>query len=160
MQSTVQLQQPLRRRFPHWRKMTWALIVWTVLILVWAIAGGKSGNHQSLQRCLNEGVLTQQQCKDAVGAGTGIGVALILVLGFFGFVILSLVWFMTRPRQVIVVQQGHPDGSITASPGSDTSHTYVQPQPGQADAPAPIEPSADSPMMQAYQRRPPSHHSN
>jgi hypothetical protein len=30
--------------------------------------------------------------------GTGIGIALVFLLWFLGFVVLSLVWFMTRPR--------------------------------------------------------------
>jgi hypothetical protein len=73
-------------RRPHWRKMTWALIVWSGLILAWAI-GGAASNH-----------CDQQAYTSACQAGTGIGVALILGLGFFGFVLLSLIWFMTRPR--------------------------------------------------------------
>jgi len=67
---------------PHWRKMTWALILWTLFILVWAIAGGAS-NH-----CGSESTqLNQEACE----AGTGIGVALILFIGFIGFVALSLI---------------------------------------------------------------------
>jgi zinc-ribbon domain len=74
---------------PHWRKMTWVLIVWSVLILIWAIAGG-AGND-----CGSE---TTQLNKEACEAGTGIGVALILLIGFFGFAFFSLIWFMTRPK--------------------------------------------------------------
>ncbi len=85
-------------RRPHWRKMTWVLILWSAIILIWAIAGGASANHQSLQGCLNQGVLSRQDCQNAANAGTGIGVAIILVIGFFGFVFFSLIWFMSRPR--------------------------------------------------------------
>jgi len=74
---------------PHWRKMTWVLIVWSVLILIWAVAGG-AGND-----CGSE---TTQLNREACEAGTGIGVALILFIGFIGFVFFSLIWFMTRPR--------------------------------------------------------------
>ena len=74
---------------PHWRKMTWVLIGWTALILIWAIAGG-AGND-----CGSE---TTQSAKDACEAGTGIGVGIILFIGFIGFVGLSLVWLMTRPK--------------------------------------------------------------
>ena len=87
-------------RRPHWRKMTWLIIVWCVLILVWAIAGGASANHQSVQDCLNQGVLlTPQECQNAVDAGTGIGIALILFIGFIGFVFLALIWLMTGRRK-------------------------------------------------------------
>lgn len=78
-----------------WRKMTWVILIWCALILVWAIAGGASGNHQSVQQCMSGGFLTQQQCQNAADAGTGIGVAIILFIGFVGFVFLSLIWFMT-----------------------------------------------------------------
>ena len=37
-------------------------------------------------------------CQDATDVGTGLGVAAVGVFGFFGFVALSLVWFMTRPK--------------------------------------------------------------
>lgn len=37
--------------------------------------------------------------KNACQAGTGIGVALILLIGFFGFVFLSFIWLMSRPRR-------------------------------------------------------------
>src|SRR5436190_16419996 len=74
---------------PHWRKMTWVLIIWSAFILIWAIAGGASN------KCGEEATrLNQQACE----AGTGIGVAIILLIGFFGFVFLALIWFMTRPK--------------------------------------------------------------
>ncbi len=73
-------------RLPHWRKMTWALIVWCVIILAWAIGGAASNN------------CSQQTYQGACQAGTGIGVALVLLIGFFGFAFLALIWFMTRPK--------------------------------------------------------------
>lgn len=77
------------RSIRRWRKMTWAVWIWCVLILAWAIAGA-AGND-----CASE---ADQLSQDACAAGTGIGVALILFLGFVGFVFLSLIWFMTRPK--------------------------------------------------------------
>lgn len=74
---------------PRWRKMTWVLVIWCALILLWAI-GGAAGNE-----CANEPTQLEQ---DACEAGTGIGVALILLIGFFGFAFLSIIWFMTRPK--------------------------------------------------------------
>lgn len=79
----------MRRIRPRWRKMTWVLIVWSALILLWAI-GGAAGND-----CGSEATqLGRESCE----AGTGIGVALILLIGFFGFVFFSLIWFMSRPK--------------------------------------------------------------
>ena len=70
--------------------MTWLIILWCALILVWAIAGGSSASRQ----CTNQG-----QFQNACDAGTGLGVALILFIGFIGFVFLSLIWFMTGRRK-------------------------------------------------------------
>lgn len=76
---------------PHWRKMTWVLIIWSALILIWAIAGGSSAGNECASK-------TAKLSREACEAGTGIGVALILFIGFVGFVFFSLIWFMTRPR--------------------------------------------------------------
>jgi hypothetical protein len=69
--------------------MTWVLIVWSAIILIWAIGGGASNNCSSQ---------ASQAAKSGCEAGTGIGVAIILFIGFVGFVFFSLIWFMTRPR--------------------------------------------------------------
>lgn len=83
-------------RRPHWRKMTWVLIIWCAVILIWAIAGGASGHNSG--NCAHDTVLGAKTCQDAVDAGTTIGVALILLIGFFGFVFFGLIWLMTRPK--------------------------------------------------------------
>lgn len=77
--------------------MTWVLIVWTVVILAWAISGGTSGAKNCASQT-GSPFLSAHAAQQACNAGTGIGVAIILVIGFFGFVFLSLIWFMSRPR--------------------------------------------------------------
>ena len=72
------------------RKTSWALIIWTVLFAIWIIVG-TAGND-----CANQATQLES---DACAAGTGIGVALIFVLWFIGFIALSLVWLMTRNRK-------------------------------------------------------------
>ena len=84
-------------RLLTWRKMTWVLVIWCVGITVWMIGGGASA--QSSADCASENSASAVKlCQDAAEIGTGIGIALIGTLGFFGFVALSLVWFMTRPK--------------------------------------------------------------
>ena len=75
-----------------WRKTTWVIIAWCVLIVVWVIAGTASNDcaHQT-----GSAFLSAQDAQNACDAGTGIGVALVLFIGFIGFVFLSLIWFMT-----------------------------------------------------------------
>jgi hypothetical protein len=97
--------------------MTWVLIAWSVLVLVWVIVGVNSAD------CENE------EFQDACEAGTGLGVGVILFLGFMGFVVLALVWFMTRPREARVVNAGPPAGQFVSS-------TVNRPPPSGASPPA------------------------
>jgi hypothetical protein len=69
--------------------MTWVLLIWSTIFLVWAIAGAGSAD------CGSEATeLDRSACE----AGTGLGVAVIFVFWFVGFVALSLIWLMTRPK--------------------------------------------------------------
>jgi hypothetical protein len=70
---------------PHWRKMTWVLLLWCAAIIAWAVAGGAQANCTGTYA-------------SACQAGTGIGIAIILLIGFVGFVFFSLIWFMSRPK--------------------------------------------------------------
>jgi hypothetical protein len=78
--------------------MTWVVIAWCTLIIVWAIAGGASSNSTSYCEGHPSAYLSQKACEEARNAGTGIGVAIILLIGFVGFVFFSLIWLMTRPK--------------------------------------------------------------
>lgn len=71
--------------------MSWVLILWNVIFLVWII--GAVADRPS-EECPPGDSL----CQDASDVGTGLGVSIILVLWFMGFVVLSLVWFMTRRK--------------------------------------------------------------
>jgi hypothetical protein len=82
----------------NWRKMTWVLGIWNTIFLIWIVGGVHSNNVQTAKDCAHDQVLSQQACTTASNVGTGIGVALILMLWFIGFIVISLVWFMTRPR--------------------------------------------------------------
>jgi len=77
--------------FLGWRIMTWLIWGWTALCALWVIVG-------IADRASEDCPPGDQLCVDASDAGTGIGVALIIMLWFMGFLVLSLIWFMTRPR--------------------------------------------------------------
>jgi len=49
--------------------------------------------------CANEQFLSRQDCIDASDTGATIGIGLIFVFGAIGFIVLSLVWFMTKPKE-------------------------------------------------------------
>lgn len=91
------------RLVPHWRKATWALAIFNILILIWLIAGiaGTSNNCAGL----TGGALSGCQAGTAVGAG--IGVTVIVLIWFIGFVVLGLVWLMSRPRHRQCPRCGH-----------------------------------------------------
>jgi hypothetical protein len=73
------------------RAMSWVLIVWNAIFLIWIV--GAVADRPSEECPPGDTV-----CQDASDVGTGIGVSLILIFWFMGFVALSLVWFMTRPK--------------------------------------------------------------
>ena len=83
------------RFIPRWRKATWALAIFNVLMLIWVISGAATASGHATG-C---GTLDQATCDAARNVGTGIGVALLVVLWFIGFLVLSLVWLMSRPRR-------------------------------------------------------------
>lgn len=90
------------------RKMTWVLIAWCTLIIVWAIAGaGSATSASSIAKCVSDsgGLLSRADCQSASETGAGLGVLLVLFIGFFGFVFLGMIWFMTRRREVVVIEK-------------------------------------------------------
>jgi hypothetical protein len=80
---------------PHWRKATWAIVLWCLLIVVWVFAG------------VNNSKCDQRVNADACKAGTGIGVAIVMFIGFIGFVFFSLIWIMSRPKHRLCPHCGH-----------------------------------------------------
>lgn len=81
------------------RLSTWAILLWTgfmavgILAAVAGIGGdcaGLSGNELS-------------SCQSAAWIRGGIGVTLLVLLWFAGFVPLAIVWAMTRPKDNVIV---------------------------------------------------------
>lgn len=75
------------------RKMTWVLWAWCVLILVWAVSTASSTDE-----ACTPGDEFSEACEAGAAVGAGLGVALILFIGFVGFVFFSIIWLMTRPK--------------------------------------------------------------
>jgi hypothetical protein len=69
--------------------MTWAIVLFSALMLIWMVAGGNAANCDQY---------TDSASQAGCQAGTGIGIAMLMVLWFFGFIVLSILWFMTRPK--------------------------------------------------------------
>ena len=82
-------------RLKRVRKMTWTIWAWNVLMAAWIIGGVSSAATTPETNC---GVLDTNTCNGAADVGTAIGAGLLVFLWFMGFVVLSLAWFMTRPK--------------------------------------------------------------
>jgi lysylphosphatidylglycerol synthetase-like protein (DUF2156 family) len=87
------LKRPRRLGFlPHWRKMTWVMNTWIVVFAAWIIGG--IATRDTSNDC--GGGVSAHDCQVAGNVGTGIGVALVAVLGIVGVVVLFIPWVMTR----------------------------------------------------------------
>lgn len=87
-------------RFIPTRKMSWTIIVFSVLMLIWAISAGGASTD-----CTKDAYTGA--CKAGEAVGRGIAVTLIVFIWFFGFVVLSIVWFMTKPKHRTCPTCGH-----------------------------------------------------
>jgi hypothetical protein len=87
----------------HWRKATWALAIFNVLMLIWVVAGIASASGDATG-C---GSLDQATCNAARNVGAGIGVTALFILWFIGFVVFSLIWLMSRPHRRQCPSCGH-----------------------------------------------------
>jgi lysylphosphatidylglycerol synthetase-like protein (DUF2156 family) len=74
--------------------MTWVVVVWCVLMAVWIVAAITSADPSG--NCAHE--TYRGACEAGSNAGTGIGVAALWFIWFFGFIALSLIWLMSRPK--------------------------------------------------------------
>lgn len=83
-----------------WRKMTWVLNVWNGIFLVWIIAGVSSrpSTNCATDPDVVNGIISKHACEVASDTGTGIGVALIIILWLIGFLVISVIWFMARRK--------------------------------------------------------------
>lgn len=84
----------------RWRKATWALALFNVLMLIWVLSTASTGAPRCVQGS-NACVVGQNT------ATAAIGVVLLLGIWFVGFVVLALIWIMSRPNKRICPQCGH-----------------------------------------------------
>ncbi|HEY8083433.1 MAG TPA: hypothetical protein VIE64_07775 [Solirubrobacterales bacterium] len=61
---------------------------------IWIISGLAAADSAS--NCAGEAY--REACEAGSDVGTGIGVIALWFVWFFGFIALSLIWFMTRPK--------------------------------------------------------------
>lgn len=93
-----------------WRKLTWVILAWNVLMVVWLVTGLAS----TTDTC--EGVEFQEACQSGADVGTAIGVGFILFVAAAGDVILGVIWFVTN----------RPNGSTGSAGGRRCPHCAEQ----------------------------------
>lgn len=84
------------------RKMTWALLLWSGLMLAWIISIGAASGEQASDYCANRAnhaYIGVEGCETAAHAGSGLAIGAILAVWFCGFIVLSLIWMMSRPAR-------------------------------------------------------------
>ncbi len=83
-----------------WRKATWALIAWSSLIVVLAVLTTASATSQVSNEC--KGTFGQlgmgESCHEMAQQAGSDQFAHIMKIGLAGFAVISIIWFMTRPR--------------------------------------------------------------
>lgn len=75
----------------HWRKMTWAIWVWTILCAAWVAAG-----FTSKASCSG---LSASNCSSIKGVADGIAITFQVIVWLIVFLVLTLIWFMSRPKR-------------------------------------------------------------
>lgn len=93
---------------PRWRKMTWAIIVFSAGMLVWlivtvAVSGG-GVSDADIAECSTDGSFrTVDECREFLETDWKVGLALLAgvfaIFWLIGVGFLSLIWFMTQPKR-------------------------------------------------------------
>lgn len=77
---------------PGWRILTYVILAFNILMLIWVIAGISSANGTP-EDC---GSLDVQTCNDAEAVGTGLAVVFLIFLWAAVDVILGIIWLVTN----------------------------------------------------------------
>ncbi|MGW0836665.1 hypothetical protein [Streptomyces prunicolor] len=93
------------RRFPRWRPLTWVILAFNAVMLVWLIAGVNSASNSG------KDCGAQQLCQDANDIGTAIGAGLVVFLWAAGAVILGVIWLVTNSRSASREPRERPPNS-------------------------------------------------
>jgi hypothetical protein len=77
------------------RKATWLVIIWNSLIALWVI----SGINAIKDDCRGLTGTELQTCEIGQNVGGGIGLFLIGLIWFVGFMITGIIWLISRPHR-------------------------------------------------------------
>lgn len=77
------------RRFPRWRPLTWVILLFNALMLLWLVTGINAADDAG-KDCRGE-----ELCENANDVGTALGAGFIVFLWMAGAVILGVIWLVT-----------------------------------------------------------------
>lgn len=80
-----------------WRKITWVMIAWGVLLVIGCLIALSSGGHE-IAECQKIGGGLGDVCKQAVAEKIEAKVEHLLTIGVLGFLGLAAVWVMTKAK--------------------------------------------------------------
>jgi hypothetical protein len=80
-----------------WRKTSWAMIAWGILVAVGCLVALSSGGH-ALSECHAIGGIVSAACEEAVDNKIESKLQHLMTIGGFGFLILGFVWYATKPK--------------------------------------------------------------
>lgn len=86
----------------RWRKTTWALIVFSVFMGWWFVVSLQGAAHN----CAHTAADQLAACQVGTGIGASFVAFIIGVLWFIGFIVLALIWLMSRPSKRLCPQCG------------------------------------------------------
>jgi hypothetical protein len=81
--------------------MTWALIGWSVLVVIAGLALSAHASSQVSSQCMNSLYDVGGVCQQVAQQTGGQEFEHVLKIGVVGFAVLAAVWFMSRPRDVV-----------------------------------------------------------
>jgi hypothetical protein len=82
---------------PEWRKATWALAIWNVLMILWlATAIGGVGEAS----CAGETGAARAVCEAGVNIGLSLGLSFVFTVWLIGIIAFGLIWLMSRPKDL------------------------------------------------------------
>lgn len=120
--------------------MSWAILIWTALFLVWGVGGASSISNNCAGLTGND----LAACRAGTAIGGGLGLSIIFMLWFIGFVVLAIIWFATRPRSNVTVYG--PQGQQVQVTEAEAKKRVAQGWTYQPGVSVPPDPNAPPPV--------------
>jgi hypothetical protein len=92
--------------------MTWVLVGWGAIILVWLVVA--AGQQEDCVTQSNDILKSTGLAEGICQSNSNVGPA--LVIGFLGFVVLALIWLMRRPAVPVNAPPAPPAPSAPPAP--------------------------------------------